>query len=763
MRSNKLSFNRGEISPKLFDRVDLEQYVAACRNLENFIVTPYGPVNRRGGLEYLGAAEDETAAVRLFPFNYSTTTAFIIEAGDQYFRFWSNGELVESAPSTPLVLGTPYSASDLFEIQFVQVNDVMFFVHQNYPIQALVRYSDTNWVTLPYGLAFPPVQDRTYATTMTPSAVSGSGVTITAGAATFNSSMVGGTIALYHTRSSGSISLALTANGTSSQITFRGSYSLATFGSWGPGTLILQKYVGGQWTNFRIWASSALNERNISATGTSEDNSAWRIQYTGSGSSGAITRLEIVESEVEGWADITGYTDSTHITVTVRDSFESTSSTTAWALGSWGPYQGYPRAIAYHEQRLYLGGTARQPTTIWASAIGDFNNFRYGVNGDDGFSIALASVEQHVINWMQSQTDNLAIGTSAEEWLLSPTDDSLAIGPPANFKVQQASRFGSKHLQAWVANDRLMFVQRLGRKIREFAYSFTSDSWESVDITLLSEHVSGYGMGFKQIAFEQQPDAIVWGISENEQLVGMTYERKQNVYGWHRQTTRGAFESVACIYGAAGDEVYVIVRREIDGSTRRYIERIDTGYLDALEDENKSRWFYVDAGKYVDLGVGNESATLSGLDHLEGETVSVLGDGNVYPDQVVSSGSITISEAVQVWCVGLPYVSDIHPVGIEVQQQDGTSQGRRWRLAELWLNVYKSLGGQVEVYPGEWDDLSYRDTSDVMDSNAPAKSGLVRITIGGSYRDTLEIGVRQIQPLPMSIISMIPKFTIYGE
>lgn len=762
MRITRPSFNTGEVSPRLWDRVDLEKFPAACRELQNFIVLPYGGVNRRPGFEYLGAAGNEGNSVRLLPFNYSTTTAFVLELGNQYMRFWSNGERVESGGS-PVQVTTPWQGSEVWDVQFVQVNDVVYLVHPNYAPQKLTRVTDTNWTIATTAWSFPPLEDlNTSTVTMTPSGTSGT-VTITASAATFASTMVGRYVALIHNRSDPFVSRVLTADGSSGSLKIRGRATFTTYGTWGAGTVYIEEQVNGAWTTYKSWYSSTSNQQNVSAT-FDTDNSlgTFRIRYSGTGSSGAIAVLTAEDSALIGFAQITAYTNTTTVTASVKQTFESTNATAVWALSAWDSTTGWPRTVGVHDQRLVFGGTKTQPITLWGSQIGDLQNFEYGSSPSDGFAFTLASTERHLINWLSSQPDSLIVGTSSEEWILRARDDALAMGPPDNIKADRESRYGSKYLQAWVANDRLMFIQRIGRKMREFSYSFTSDSWESQDVTLLAEHISAGD--FKQVVFEQQPDGIVWAVKSNSaDLVGMTYERNQQVYGWHRQVTQGIFESVCVIYGESSDEVWVVVRRTINGSQRRYIERLDTEYLESLENEDKSRWFYVDSGLRIDLGAGNETQTLTGLGHLEGKTVQILADGNVMPDQVVTSGAVTIPVQARVWVVGLGYTSCLRPVGIEVAQDDGTSQGRRFRVHELVLRLYKSLGGQYEGQGGEWYDILSRDTDDPMDSSPPAFTGSKIVSVGGSYQYTAEMAVRQEQPLPFTLLAMIPKLSIYGE
>ena len=143
------SFNAGELSPRLESRPDLEKYASACRTLENFVIMPYGGVNRRPGFQYIGAARYADKKCRLIGFNFSTTTNFILELGDLYVRFWSNGVQVESAPGVPLNVASPYLEAQLQDVQYVQINDVMYLAHPSHPVQKLSRISDTNWTLAP--------------------------------------------------------------------------------------------------------------------------------------------------------------------------------------------------------------------------------------------------------------------------------------------------------------------------------------------------------------------------------------------------------------------------------------------------------------------------------------------------------------------------------------------------------------------------------------------------------------------------------------
>lgn len=753
------SFNAGELSPKLHSRVELEKYSSGCKTLENFVIMPYGGVVRRPGLEYLGAIGDETEKARLAAFSFSTTTNFVLEFGDLYVRFWSNGELVESG-GNPVEVVTPYAAAEVFELQMVQVNDVVYIVHPEHAPAKLSRLSDTSWTYAAIEWDYPPFQDENLtATTITPSATTGA-INLVASAAVFEAGDVGGYYEIGHTRATMNVTRALTGAGTSSTLRVLGKWDLTTFGTWGAGTVFLEQSSDGStgWETLRSWESTASNQRNVQANGDLEEEKYLRIRYTGSGNSGSTANLEAAEALVKGVVKITGFTDSTHAAGTVTRTLSATTATTHWSEGAFSTRRGFPRSVCLHQQRLIFGGTEFQAQTVWGSLVDDFHKFLFSEKDDAAFAFTIASSARNSVNWIASQREALVVGTTGEEYTVSPSESNGVI-TPTNVTVKRETRYGSKYLPAILVNDATLFIQRQGSKMREFTYSFERDAYVAPDLTLLAEHVTRAGV--VQTAFQQQPDAILWCILEDGTLAGLTYEREENVVGWHRHVTDGFFESVAVIYGSAGDEVWTVVRRTIDGDTRRYVERLDTAYREALDDEDKSRWFYVDSGKLIEAP---GDVVIDGLDHLEGKTVAVLADGAVVGgSHVVTGGEITLPREYETVVVGLPYTSTLQPLPVEVPMRDGTSQGRRFSVVKVDIRFYKSLGGKVEVSPGTWDVVPFRDTSMPTDESPPAFTGTKPFTLAGQYNETAEIKIRQEQPLPMCILALIPVLQVYGD
>jgi hypothetical protein len=434
--------------------------------------------------------------------------------------------------------------------------------------------------------------------------------------------------------------------------------------------------------------------------------------------------------------------------------------TTQWAEGEWSTRRGFPRSVVLHQQRLFFGGNSAHAVTVWGSVIGDFENFLITTFDDSGLNLTLSTVEQNVINWLISFKQNLVIGTSGDEYILAPSGSSSAL-TPTNLDARRQSRYGSAYLPAVLVNNAVLYVQRHGRKMQEMVYNWQIDGFISQDLTLLSDHITAGGI--VQHAYQQQFDSILWCITGNGVLIGMTYDRNQNVVGWHRHTTQGTFESVATIYGAnTGDEVWVIANRFINGQTKRFVERFDPDYRDTIDLNNKTAWLYVDSTTTNAASV--DGLTWTGLDHLEGQTVSILADGAVHPSLVVTGGSVTLQISASVVQIGLQYASYIKPTSVSIgQMQGGTDQGRHYRMHRADLRLYNSLGGEFESAPGVFDPIVFRDHNSVMDQSPNVFSGEVELTLSGNFGRTADVNIRQLQPLPMTILAILPKFDVLGD
>lgn len=810
-----LNFNAGELSPFLISRTDVGKYESGCQRLENFIILPYGGVIRRPGTQYLGKAKFQDKPCRLIGFNFSVTTNFILEFGEKYVRFWTNaiqvtkptasvsvwvtahaykvGDYVTQTSvmyycttahtsgtfATDLAAGkwvqqnilevpTPYLASEVRDIQYCQINDLMYLTHPDHPPAKLTRKADDDWTYAEIAWSgtqgWPPTLDENIENiTLDPSASTGN-ITVVASADLFKPEHVG-SVWVYGLRRSGGnqsyVEVPLDATShTSSGLYVLGSWEFVTYGSW-VGEVNVQRNINGSWEPLRTYKSSVIGERNVSTTGIEDKPCNLRIVWTTAGQAGTSSpnsRLSVGDSRQYGSFKITGYTNPRSVSATVIATLPSVAPSTLWSEAAFSTYQGFPRTVCLHEQRLVFGGTKRRPSSFYGSTVDDFENSRYTSLPDAAFNFTISSNESNPIQWMVSQ-QKLLIGTAGDEWAVGSTNTDQAMGA-GNVSARQQSSFGSTFLQAEVVNEVVLFSQRQAKKLRELTFNFEKDGWVAPDLTILANHIAG--AGFAETAFAQQPDAIFWTITAGGHLVGMTYERDQNVVGWHRHSTVGSFESVATIYGGNDpDEIWFCCNRIINGQNAFYIERFDPNFRINFEEEDKVNYWYLDAAKRTVSPT--EITEITGLEHLEGMTVGVLGDGANQPTRVVTAGKITIQEPAKVVLVGLPYTSVVKPMNINIPAQDGTSQGRKVRIHRMVVRFYKSLTCQFSSDDETWDEIFFRDRDDLMDTPPSVFTGDREVATGTNFRTTMQMALRQNRPFPLAVLALILWADYYGE
>ncbi len=730
-------------------------------------------INNREGRVFELTNNAVSAPVRLIDLNVSATIRYQLEFGAGYLRIWQSSGALYNFGANPLVVQTPYSGTEIFEVQMAQVGNLAYFTHPNHPPQKLSRYfigsseffqwSEVQW-------SFPCFRDwNTSKITATPSATTGNTKTITLNAQPLvevanYSEYIGARIALSQRRAASHQKLDLVTGSVQSTtgISILGQYQFYTTGQYTGTVSIEQQNSAGAWEVVRSF--EAKNDRQIVFSSATEKATTLRI--TRSSLSAAVNSaayLEAGDSRRVGYArilraepTISGNDYVTVFTVDIEQDFDSTLATTEWALEAWATYSGYPRSICFHEQRLWFGGTELQPNTLWASVTNNFENFRRGAYDTDALAFTLAATEGSAIQSMVSH-QSLVIFTQSEEWTAS-TSEQTAI-TPSNIFVRRQSRFGSAHKQAFVAANNLLFLQRGARKVRQFTYSGGGAQGQASDLTLLAEHVTRSGI--RQVAFQQQPDPIIWAVTTGGVLLSLTYESDQNVIAWARHTSgTGLFESVSVIYGDDGkaDEVWVVVNRQ----GIRMIERIDAEAFTKLEQDDTDRMIYLDSALLLERTPASTSVT--GLGHLNGKTVGILADGAIVPSKVVSSGSITLDVAASKVVVGLPYTSTLQPSKVEMQMQNGPSQGRKHLCKNVTLNLWKTFGLEIADTPNapedKWFPVTARSTETALGDPEPLVTGFIDAKNLGAHNRSVDVSLRQRLPLPCNILAMIPQIEI---
>ena len=461
----------------------------------------------------------------------------------------------------------------------------------------------------------------------------------------------------------------------------------------------------------------------------------------------------------DGYGKITARTSTTVVTIEIIEDMGSSSSSTNWSLGAFSETTGHPSCVTFFEQRLVFAATLSQPQTIFFSKSGDYENMDENRGGtiadDDAIIYTIASNQVNAIRFMTA-TRTLIIGTAGGEFAVSGGGTDIAI-TPTNILIKKQSNNGAANVDALAVGNATLFLQRARRKLRELAYNFDVDGYVAPDLTILAEHISEGG--FKQLSYQQEPNQIIWCVRNDGQLVGLTYQREQQVVAWHRHIFGGVFgsgnavcESVATIPTDDSEyQTYVIIKRTINGSTKRYVEFIHQYDFDETDDTSFN---FLDSQLSYS---GSAVTTLGGLSHLEGQTVSVLADGATHPDVTVSSGQITLARSATKVKVGLPYTSLLQTMRIDAGAQNGTSQSKTKRIYEITARLYESIGIEVGPDLNNMERIPFRSSANAMNSGISVFTGDKEIEFRGNYETDGFIFVRQTQPLPLTVLSLYPR------
>ena len=748
------NFTAGELSPRLDGRTDLAKYQNGCKTLQNFIVHPHGGASRRPGTTFVREVKNSANAARLIPFEFNVTQTYILEFGDQYFRIHKDGGTVVSSGS-PVEVTTPYAHTDLDKLKFTQSADVMYIVHPDFAPRKITRTSHTAWtITEVDFLRGPMGEANTTSTTLVANGRTGS-VTITASADVFVSTDVGRLVQLHE-----------------------GFAKITAFTSATSVTATVQDNAEGRAELTPSYTATTISahEGDPSATGLEHND---RYQDTAGqfveqgfkvGQKVVVTGFTSAANN-ETSAIIVRATDDTMLLAPSSDLVDEAAgdsvtiagkleASTEWALGAFSTATGFPAAVTFYEQRLVFASTTSQPQTLFFSVGGSFEDFAAGTDGDDALTYTLGSNQVNIIRYLQAGRV-LLVGTSGGEFVVTSSEDAPL--SPTNAVVKRQATYGSADIQPVQVANVTLFVQRAKRKLRELVFDLNTDSYQAPDMTLLAEHITESGI--KEMSLQQEPDNVVWCVLENGKFVGMTYRREENVVAWHEHLLGGAFgtdafghaESVATIPGDLNeDDTYLVVKRTIGGATKRFIEYFKT--FDFGEDVEDA--FFVDSGATYS---GSAATNITGRDHLEGQTVSILANGAVHPDKVVSSGAVTLDFSVTKAHIGLNFTSTLQTMRIDAGGTEGTAQGKTKRIHEVVLRLFRTVGVLVGSSETEIDRIPFRSSAGAMTSATPLFTGDKEIEFRGGFDTDGFIVVQQNQPLPLTIIGIFPRLITYDQ
>ncbi|CAN7453359.1 hypothetical protein [Mesorhizobium sp. LjRoot246] len=808
-------FTRGEISPRLHARASLDFYRAALAKCENFVTLPHGGIRKRGGTYFAGEVKISAKKTRLIPFIFSADQAYALEFGDRYIRVYAYGARVGTVE-----VASPYLEADLFGLAYVQSADQMWITHRDYPPKVLTRSAHTAWALTDFEIAdgpYDPINDT--ATTLTPASYGSfvpkmSSLTVPSG--TVSSLNATGDAWQLFDKDSKTMSVLTGGTGAWVQHRLASSAQKVCNAYWiqAPGAAGRAEDMPTQWevqgsNDGSTWVTIdsrqgqtgwSASERRYFEFSNRTPFEYLRLDFEGGGGPDStnaalaewapnedgdlMTPFNLTASSIVGinngegfqpsdvgrairlyasdgrwrWAKIAARISTTIVTIRMYShALPDLNPVSRWRLGTLVPGK-YMESGSLYEERLAFS----RKFSVYASATGDFDNFALGEKDDDALEFIQAGGGQaNDIVWIADSDGALLIGTGGGIRALSGSgiDEALT---PSSFKNRRSRTFGCARIRPVDAGQSFLYVTRSRKSIAELTQTAQS-RFASDDVGQVSEHIPKQGV--VELAFQTDPDPLLWFPLENGELGGYTHQPSQEVRGMHRHRLGGSVsganwavvESAAVTPGQNGnDDLWLIVRRTIGGVTKRYIE-IKTAPFEygAIADA-----FEVDCGlTYTGLAV----TTVGGAMHLAGQSVDVLADGKVYRGLTVSGGgTVTLpgGSTAAKWQLGLPYAAGADTLELDVGGRDGSIIGRRKKVAKVILSLLETdtTGLQVQSFMrGRWEPV--RMPSIVApDGRATLFTGNVEVPIDDSWEGQGRVRIRHVNPTPCTIRAFTPVF-----
>jgi hypothetical protein len=302
----------------------------------------------------------------------------------------------------------------------------------------------------------------------------------------------------------------------------------------------------------------------------------------------------------------------------------------------------------------------------------------------------------------------------------------------------------------------MLFLHRHRRQVRELTYDVAQDGFTAPNLNQLAEHVTKSGI--KDMCLVDYPIPQLWCVRYDGEIAVLTYLRKEEVVGWSRVVMDGDVESICSIPSSLSgdegeDEIWMVVERTVNGSVKRFVELLQSNEdVEDIED-----YWYLHCALDYD---GTPTTTVSGLDHLAGETVRCLADGIVISNKTVSAGGVvTLGGSYSRVIVGLPYTATIRPS----QKSGQTHEGIKKRIVKLWLRLYQSLGGTVGPDATTQDTISMRAPGSTFGEQVEPFTGDWPLDFAGGPDEAVDIVIKHDHPLPFHLLGIVAKVVVYDS
>lgn len=730
------SFAGGEITPELYGRIDLSKYQTGLAKCLNFRVLPHGPAQRRPGFKFVNQCKDSTRPVRLIPFAFSADQTVVLEVGHLYIRFHPNGQTLLEASKAVVSIGAgvvTVTAHGWTTGDWVFLGGRFFIITVTGPNTFTVTGLRGEAAT-----AAGATAARVY-TLVTPYSAD------TIQLLDIHYAQNSDVLTLVHpTYPAKELKRLGATNWTLTDINFAPSATVPTGVSAAPTVAVATNLTTQR---YKVTAVLADNVTETLASGEAACNNnltlagnfntiAWSA-YAGA------TRYNVYKQRGGSFGYIGRTTSLSLVDDNITADTLKTPPEDIYKLNTGAG--DYPAAVTYHEQRRWFAGTANEPQNMWATRNGTESNLTSSLpsQDDDGLEFRIASRQQNAIRHLVPLSDLLALTVGAEFRIFADNAPSIT---PTSLSIKPQGYSGANNVQPVVTSGSVLYVQSQGSRVREAAYNWQQNAFASIDISIMAPHLFN-GFTLTDMAYSRAPVQEVWATRSDGTLLCMTYVPEQQVYGWSQHTTAGAFESVCTVSEGSEDVLYAAIKRNIGGVDYCYIERLQTRIFADQADA-----FYVDSGLTYSGAPADE---ITGLWHLEGETVQILADGATHPDRIVANGKVTLEADASVVHIGLGYASDLQTLPLALEGAPAGGQGMLKNVNSVRARVTQSSLFSAGPRFDKLTEYPDRQVSDNYDTPPALRTAELRMAIAPSWNSDAALCVRVTQPVPLTVMAMV--------
>lgn len=637
----------------------------------------------------------------------------------------------------------------LDDLRWAQSGDVIFVARGLVePPAQIERRSNTSWSVVDYVADNGPfLAENTGPVTLTPSAITGA-ITVTASQNIFKSTNVGSLYRLTSTGQVVSATLGALSDATNSIRVFGigdNRRFAITLTSMGTATVDLEQSLveEGNWVTVAQYTA----DQNITYNDELDNQVAYyRLKVSAYTSGTATGQLSISTGSITGIVRMTAFTNAAAMSAIVLTDLGGTNATDVWSEGAWSPRRGYPSSVAIFQGRLYWAGKDK----VWGSVVDDFYNFDPATVGDSGpidKVIGQGAVDN--INWLVPLR-YLAMGADGAEYMGRSTNFEEPL-TPSNFNLRELGTYGSAKISPVKIDNSVIYVDKTGSHVMEFLGDI-----EGADLNEQTTLVPDLCRpNVKRVAAQRRPDTRIHFVRCDGTAVVEVYDKVEEVKCFITVETQGLIEDVCILPSEAGeaeDRVYYMVARVVDGAVVRYLERWAMAHESVGGTENKI------ADSFLEFSAGVATTAVTGLAHLEGKSVVVWGNGKDLGTYTVTSGAITLTEAVTYAVIGLPYHALFISNKLSLLTLGSSSLSERGRIirAALILKDTHEDGLQYGTDEDYLDDLPPMDDEVAVTANSTWTSyDKDPIAFNGTFSQDTRLVLRSEAPKPCTVLGVV--------